>query len=289
MCLVAQIERWSYALDAFDQRSICATGTACSSRPARVKVANEGRARERTLARARSERENWGMNVYVKGAIVAVILAAALFAWYQAKEPNLPVNQSPQGFQLIKQMETQGVPEIELEKLDGTKLALSSLRGKIVIVNFWASWCNPCTEEFPSLVKLVGQFKDDVVVLAVSEDDSKDDIQAFLKAMGFPKPGFEVVWDKTKENMPKWGVEKVPETFLVGRDGKLIRKVLGIDNWANDDSVGYFKMLIKDSKPKAPEDLAKPGPSATPTPAPTATPTASAAKSKSKKKKKHRH
>ena len=77
------------------------------------------------------------MNVYVKGAIAALIAAAALFTWYQWKEPSLPVNQSPQGFQLIKQMEKEGVPEISLSRIDGTPVKLSDYRGKIVIVNFW--------------------------------------------------------------------------------------------------------------------------------------------------------
>jgi peroxiredoxin len=200
------------------------------------------------------------MNVYVKGAIAALVVSVGLFAWYQWKEPSLPVNQSPKGFQIIKQMEKEGVPEIALTNIDGKPVKLSDYRGKIVIVNFWASWCNPCVEEFPSMMKLISQFSDDVVVFAVSEDDTREDIQVFMKAMGLPKPGFEIVWDEHKENMKTWGVEKVPETFLVGRDGKLIRKVLGIENWANDDAVGYFKMLVSqaDGKPAPPEAIAAP-------------------------------
>ncbi len=183
------------------------------------------------------------MNVYFKGGIAALIVTSALFAWYQWKEPSLPVNQSPVGFQLIKQMESQGVPEIGLTRLDGTPFQLSSLRGKIVIVNFWASWCNPCVEEFPSLIKLMAQFNKEVVVVAVSEDETREDMRAFMRAMGLPKPGFEMLFDNAKSNMQAYGVEKIPETFLVGRDGKLIRKVLGIENWANEDAVSYFKML----------------------------------------------
>jgi peroxiredoxin len=240
----------------------------------------------------------------VKGAIAALVVACALLGWYQWKEPSLPVNQSPKGFQIIKQMEKDGVPEITLGTVDGKPAKLSDYRGKIVIVNFWASWCNPCVEEFPSMMKLMSQFSKDVVVFAVSEDDNQDDIRAFMKAMGLPKPGFEIVWDEKKENMKAWGVEKVPETFLVGRDGKLIRKVLGIENWANEDAVSYFKMLVgqTDGKPAAPEAIAAP----TATPKPGADASAGAggaddakpattkpsskkksAKKKSKKKKKH--
>lgn len=203
------------------------------------------------------------MNVYVKGGIAALIVAAGLFGWYRLKEDSLPVNQSPIGFQLIKQMETEGVPEITLQRLDGSTLKLSDLRGKIVVVNFWASWCNPCVEEFPSLVKLIGQFKNDVVVLAVSEDETREDMTAFMKAMKLPQPGIEIVWDPTKDAMKAYGVEKIPETFLVGRDGKLIRKVLGIENWANDDAIQYFTHLVTSTKPVAPEAIA-PAPVSTP-------------------------
>ncbi len=119
-------------------------------------------------------------------------------------------------------------------------------------MNFWASWCNPCVEEFPSMVKLVKEFKGDVVILAISEDDQTDDIKVFTKAMGLPEPHFEVVWDKDKRSMKDYGVEKLPESFLVGRDGKLIRKVLGIDNWSSDDALAYFKMLVAGQKPEPP-------------------------------------
>jgi cytochrome c biogenesis protein CcmG, thiol:disulfide interchange protein DsbE len=192
------------------------------------------------------------MNLYVKGGIVALVMAAGIFFWYRAKEPSLPVNQTPSTFKLIDQMETNGVPEVDLAKLDGSKIKLSDYRGKIVIVNFWASWCNPCVEEFPSMVKLVSQFNGDVVILAISEDDQSEDIKTFTKAMGLPKPHFEVVWDQEKRAMKDYGVEKLPESFLVGRDGKLVRKVLGIENWASEDAVSYFKMLIAGQKPSAP-------------------------------------
>lgn len=192
------------------------------------------------------------MNLYVKGAIVAFIMATGIFFWYRAKEPSLPVNQSPTTFRLIDQMEKDGVPEVDLALLNDKRVKLSDYRGKIVIVNFWASWCNPCVEEFPSMVKLAREFKGDVVILAISEDDAKPDIESFTKAMGLPEPHFEVVWDQDKRAMKDYGVEKLPESFVVGKDGKLIRKVLGIDNWASEDAIAYFKMLVAGQTPTAP-------------------------------------
>lgn len=207
------------------------------------------------------------MNAYVKGGIVAVALIIGLYYWYHTNMAELPVNKTPAEFKLITKMENEGVPDFQLERLDGTTLKFSELKGKIVILNFWASWCNPCVEEFPSMIKLVDHFKGDVVVVAVSTDDDRKDIEAFLKAFGLPKPGFEVVWDKNKEVMAQYGINKIPESFLVGKDLKLIRKVLGIENWYSDGAVSYFQGLVQvlapTKDPHAGTD-AEPAPSPTP-------------------------
>ncbi len=184
------------------------------------------------------------MNAYVKGAIGAAVILSAVFLWYRANVNGLIVNRPPAGYALLTSMEKNGVPDFRLEKLDGTSFKLSEHEGKITIINFWASWCNPCVEEFPSMIKLVDHFGDKLQIIAVSTDDDKKDIANFLKAFGLPKPGFEVVWDKNKEAMKQFGIEKVPESFLVDKDGKLIRKVLGIENWSNDNALGYFQSLL---------------------------------------------
>lgn len=185
------------------------------------------------------------MNAYVKGGIIAAVLIVGIYAWYRANMAELTVNRSPEEYRLITQMETEGVPDFTLERMDGTPFKLSEQKGKILIVNFWASWCNPCVEEFPSMIKLVEHFKGDVVVVAISTDDDRKDIDTFMKAFGLPKPGFEVVWDKDKEAMAKYGINKIPESFLVGADFKLIRKVLGIENWYSQGAIDYFGDLTK--------------------------------------------
>jgi peroxiredoxin len=93
------------------------------------------------------------------------------------------------------------------------------------------------------MIKLVDEMKGDVVVLAVSSDDDQKEITPFLKAFALPKPNFDVVWDADKKVLDLFGVTKVPESFVVGKDGKLIRKVLGIENWASGGAIDYFRML----------------------------------------------
>ena len=184
------------------------------------------------------------MNAYFKGAIGALLVILAITYWYRSNVATLVVNRPPASYQLITQMEQQGVPDFTLEKMDGSPFKMSENEGTITIVNFWASWCNPCVEEFPSMLKLVEHFGGKLRVIAISTDDDKKDILVFLKAFGLPKPGFDVVWDKNKDVMKRYGIEKVPESFLIGKDGKLIRKVLGIENWISNGAIDYFQQMI---------------------------------------------
>jgi thiol-disulfide isomerase/thioredoxin len=184
------------------------------------------------------------MNVYLRAGLGVLVVAAALVAWYFMNASKLPANQTPEGYKLISTMETEGMPDFSLQRLDGSQLRVSDLKGKVVIVNFWASWCNPCVEEFASMVKLVERFNGDVVVVAISEDEQVEDIGPFVRAFGLPKPGFEVVWDKEKAVMKLYGVGKLPESFIVGSDFKLIRKIVGTEDWVSDSALAYFGSIL---------------------------------------------
>lgn len=183
------------------------------------------------------------MNAYLKGAIGAFVIAAGLYAWYRMNEAKLPANQSPAEFKTIKQMETEGVPDFELERMNGTKLRLSDLKGKLLIVNFWASWCDPCVEEFPAMVKLAQKMQGDLVIVAVSTDENRADIEPFLKAFSVPEEGFEVVWDRDHRVKELYGVKKIPESFIVGTDFRLARKIVGTENWDSDNAIAFFRAL----------------------------------------------
>ena len=103
------------------------------------------------------------------------------------------------------------------------------------------------------MIKLVEEFKGEVVVVAVSGDDSRDDLESFAKAFGLPKPGFMVVWDRSKSVMDLYGVGKLPESYIDGKEYSLIRTVLGIENWATAGAFEYFRQLLaKDGSGGAP-------------------------------------
>ena len=128
-------------------------------------------------------------------------------------------------------------PNFTLETLDGKNLSLSDLKGKAVVVNFWATWCGPCKIETPWLVELQNQYgSQGLQVVGVAMDDSgKDEIEKFAKDMGVNYPvliGKEAVGDAYG------GVPALPESFFVGRDGKIVDRIIGLKGRAEiEDSV----------------------------------------------------
>jgi thiol-disulfide isomerase/thioredoxin len=118
-------------------------------------------------------------------------------------------------------------PDFTLQSLDGKTMSLSDLRGKAVLLNFWATWCTPCKIEMPWFVELQNQYgaKGLRIVGVVMDDASKEDIAKFAKDMGVNYPilmGKEAVGDQYG------GIPYLPETFFIGRDGKIVDKILGL-------------------------------------------------------------
>jgi peroxiredoxin len=128
-------------------------------------------------------------------------------------------------------------PDFSLESLDGKTLRLSDLRGKAVLLNFWATWCGPCKIEMPWFVELQNQYASQgLQIVGVAMDDaSKEDIAKFAKDMGVNYPiliGKEAVGDEYG------GVPALPESFVIGRDGKIVDKILGLRGKAEiEDSI----------------------------------------------------
>lgn|SRR5208282_417508 len=118
-------------------------------------------------------------------------------------------------------------PDFSLQALDGTTVRLSDLRGKAVLLNFWATWCGPCKIEMPWFVDLQNQYgSQGLQIVGVAMDDaSKEDIGKFAKDMGVNYPiliGKEAVGDQYG------GVPALPESFLISRDGKIVDKIIGL-------------------------------------------------------------
>jgi cytochrome c biogenesis protein CcmG/thiol:disulfide interchange protein DsbE len=127
-------------------------------------------------------------------------------------------------------------------QLDGRITHLSDLRGKVVALNFWASWCPPCLEETPSLIRLQQAIAPKGgVVLGVSVDD---DVQAYSKFLQDNHVNFPTFVDASKKLAPQYGTSMYPETYLIDRNGRLARKIVGPQDWQSPEMMSSIEVLL---------------------------------------------
>ena len=124
---------------------------------------------------------------------------------------------------------------------DGSRtVTLSQLRGKPVLLNFWASWCAPCVEEMPSLVQLQKQLGDKATVLAVSVDSDDKAYQQFVHDHNID---LLTVRDPKQISNSLYATFKFPETYVIDKNGKIVRKFIGAVDWTNPEIVDYLNKL----------------------------------------------
>lgn len=135
----------------------------------------------------------------------------------------------------------QTAPPISLTNLQNYDVELSDYKGKVVIVNFWATWCPPCLEEIPSLVSLNNKFKkDDFVLLAVSIDNKigVSDMTNFAIAH---KMDFQILLDPTGGTAKRYGTSKIPESYVISKQGIIVKKYVGAIDWNNPEVLDLIK------------------------------------------------
>lgn len=136
-------------------------------------------------------------------------------------------------------------PDVTVASLvDGSTLKLSELRGKVVLLNFWATWCPPCREEIPSMMKLnklmVGK---PFQMVAVSIDEGgKPAIDSFFKESGLLLPTY---LDASGASSKTYGITGVPESFVIDKQGVLVKKVVGGVAWDSPEVVSFLEGLMK--------------------------------------------
>jgi thiol-disulfide isomerase/thioredoxin len=152
--------------------------------------------------------------------VTAITVAAILVARFRSSHH---ASAAPSSLSVSGQM----APDFGLESLDGKTVHLSDFRGKVVLLNFWATWCQPCKIEMPWFEQLQKQYAPDgLQVIGVAMDDaSKEDVAKFAKNLGVEYP---ILLGKENVGDAYGGVQFLPATFYVGRDGRVADKVFGL-------------------------------------------------------------
>jgi len=130
-------------------------------------------------------------------------------------------------------------------EIDGKPGRLSDLRGKVVVLNFWATWCPPCVEETPALNKLQKYIESrGGIVLGVSVDEDPDAYEKFLKNQRVVFPTFR---EPTRKLALDYGTPVFPDTYIIDRHGKIARKFFGPQQWDSPDLLAYFDTILGQS------------------------------------------
>lgn len=135
-------------------------------------------------------------------------------------------------------------PDMQLVDLDGKTVAFEQFRGKVVMLNFWATWCPPCRAEMPAMQRLNEKMEGlDFVMLAVNvELDGEHTVPSFLKGKAYT---FPILLDLGAKAQNRYGVFRFPETFIIGKDGVILNHILGAREWDDSSTVDYLTFLAK--------------------------------------------
>jgi len=132
--------------------------------------------------------------------------------------------------------------DFTLEDLRGSMVSLKDFQGKVIFLNFWATWCGPCRIEMPAMELLWQIFQDDdFVILAVDVRERRDEVSSFIEKNDYTFPALLDPWGKVA-NM--YGVRAYPTTFLIDGEGKVVGKAVGAREWASKDSFDLIKYLL---------------------------------------------
>lgn len=181
--------------------------------------------------------------LYIVLSLMFIAGGAGLAYWMSSPHSN-QTSQSTKSTQMAPE-EGQLAPGFSVSRLDGQEVKLADYKGKVVFLNFWATWCAPCKEEMPSMERLYQKMKGkpfEILAVSVDQGDSQPLIQEFLKTTPVSFPIFRD---------PEQGISKkqyrttgVPESFIIGKDGKLVKRVIGGYEWDQPQIIEYFEKLF---------------------------------------------
>lgn len=187
--------------------------------------------------------ENKGLPTSVLvGIFVGILLIVVLVLVFSRSERFKPVEAGMQA------------PDFILPDLKGQMKSLSNYKGKVVFLNFWATWCKPCREEMPSMQELyTALMGKNFEILAVSIDKGKPEVEKFVKEYGLT---FPILHDRKSKVKEVYKTTGVPETFIIDQNGMIAEKVMGPRDWRYEGNLKTILGLLKNG-PKSPDEYRK--------------------------------
>jgi len=136
-------------------------------------------------------------------------------------------------------------PELILKNLNNKIVDLKTLKGKVVLVNFWASWCPPCVHEMPSMERLQKRFSTKTfMILGVNMAEDRKTVEHFLNSK--VQVSFPILFDKNGDALKRWGVFAFPTSYVIGKEGKIRYALFGGVDWENQDILNKISKLVNE-------------------------------------------
>ena len=169
--------------------------------------------------------------------LIAVFIVAIAIILFSVKREETPKTQA-----VVVGL---NAPEFSLSDPSGKTYTLSELKGSVVFINFWATWCPPCIEEMPSIQNLYNGFKDrkEFRMVTILYKDDYEKAMAYMKQNNYALP---VLIDREGKSAKAYGVTGVPETYIVDKRGVLRQKVIGPADWNSSQADSLISNLLKE-------------------------------------------
>jgi peroxiredoxin len=176
--------------------------------------------------------------------VAAAVIGVQFISWTPVENPAVASSVSKLDGELVDRP----APQIRLPDGQGQEHSLSEFRGKVVFLNFWASFCVPCREEMPSMEALVRQYESQgLVMLAVSQDPDVADMNGFMQQfLPGERSSMTVLWDQRGETAKRYGTELIPETYIIDRNGRIVARFVNAYDWTRPEVKVLIESLIRD-------------------------------------------
>jgi len=163
--------------------------------------------------------------------LALLLLAGAAWVVFGSQRPSAPAS------------EGHAAPDFRLPALDGAEQSLSALRGHVVLLNFWATWCKPCEDEMPAMQRLYDALAGTgFELLAISVDAGDDEVRAFRDRLSLR---FPILRDPEKKVATAYQTFRFPESWLIDADGTIVARYIGPREWDGPVYVGRIRKLIE--------------------------------------------